>query len=179
MVQSDSHTSISGSDPSDDSGSHPLDAALRRRAAAGTAAAAAKSRPLSPSRATKSSSPESGEVLGDAQDVKQMDNSLQGPQQHQHVAGKKRQRVDSSMRRSSDCFAPLESSSSDRDLDADLACASENSSDEDISRDGVSNADVVEPAIHAAPPAGVILVEEAEERNAELQRLLRAPRCAA
>ncbi|KAL4445785.1 hypothetical protein ABPG77_008984 [Micractinium sp. CCAP 211/92] len=80
------------------------------------------------------------------------------------------------MRRSSDRFAPLESSSSDRDLDADLACASENSSDEDISRDGVSNADVVEPAIHAAPPAGVILVEEAEERNAELQRLLRAPR---
>jgi hypothetical protein len=37
----------------------------------------------------------------------------------------------------------------------------------------------VETAVpSAAAPSGVILVESAEERNAEMQRLLRAPRCA-
>lgn len=159
-----------------------MDAALRRRAA-GNNTNAASGRPLPPARGPKSSSPESGEVLGSTEGMKHAKNSRLGAHQSPGVAGKKRQRPESSLDDRAGRPSPLgrsSSSNSEPDLDADMAGTSEVSGDEDSSSrssGGGSDADDTGPAALKAP-AGVILVEDAEERNAELHRLLRAPRYA-
>lgn len=181
MALSDSPSTSSDSQASQASGGHPLDAALRRRAAAKLTNAFAADVPLPTSVAPRSSSPESGEVPNSTEAIKQAKNGKQASQKRPHLAGRKRQRAESAAGCSAGWSTALErssSSDSEHDLDAHLACGSDISSDKSGNNSRGSDSEDVRPAMLAAAPTGVILVEQAEERNAALLRLLRAPRCA-
>ena len=171
MVRRDSESPSSSSASSDadsDGGGHPMDAAVRRRAAAanGVAAAAAAANP-------KSSSPESGEVP-DSPPTQPLPAVAEQPAtKGKQVAGKKRRRTSADVS-DGGAKAARAARSVTPDLDAELASASDASASCSDSEGGSEQAAAVEPAVPA--PAGVILVDTVAERNAEVQRLLRAPR---
>ncbi len=149
-------SSSSSSDSEDGSREHPMEAAVRRRAAA-NAAATADASPPAKAPPGKSSSPESGELPGSA-------SAGGSPQLQQPPA-----------RRRSPPLAAKPAAPADHDLDIDAALASDSGSEGGSdSEDGVG-AERTEAAVPA--PAGVIVVDSVEQRNAEVQRLLRAPRC--
>lgn len=165
-----SHTSSSDSD--DGSAGHPIDAALRRRtladsAGGGSQAAQAQRQQPSPGSA---SPPESGEVSAGTPAAEDLQDARTSRQ-----AAPSRGRTQSA----GNCTTAAElrggvataggQPNSEVDLDAVLASGCSGSSSSG------SEAEQIEPAVPQAP-TGVILVESMEERNAEVQRLLRAPR---
>lgn len=142
-----------------------MEAAVRRRAAAHAAAAVEASPPAKPP--VKSSSPESGELPGSA--------SAGAARQPLHQPAKRSEH-------SSPALRAQQAAPAAADLDIDAEAASDSSSEGGSSASGSDSKEEfgggrTEPAVPAPAPAGVIVVERAEQRNAEVQRLLRAPRC--
>lgn len=148
-MSTDVSSSSSGSDA--DAAGHPIDAAIRGRQSSGGGAVT--------SGAQQGSPPESGEVPGGhlapaALQQRWVDSGYNlaiHKRQGRHTSG-------------SEAVRPAL-----RDLDDELASAGD-----DSAADRSDDQDLSETA---RAPAGVVLVESTEEHNAEVQRLLRAPRC--
>ncbi|KAI3438578.1 hypothetical protein D9Q98_001003 [Chlorella vulgaris] len=147
-MSTDVSSSSSGSDA--DAAGHPIDAAIRGRQSSGGGAVT--------SGAQQGSPPESGEVPGGhlapaALQQRWVDSGYNlaiHKRQGRHTSG-------------SEAVRPAL-----RDLDDELASAGD-----DSAADRSDDQDLSETA---RAPAGVVLVESTEEHNAEVQRLLRAPR---